>query len=1109
MSRATGGCMACGCVICGSTTQPCGCCDGVQVLTPQSVHNRAGLPALNYRVGTHGSFLETMKARLSTLEVDGQGADGQPLSHLRPLRGLTTRDPGDPSIALLDAWATVGDVLSFYQERIANEAYLRTATERRSVLELARLVGYKLRPGVAASAYLAYTLDDNQKEPVTIAAGAGSQSVPDPGEQPQTFETSDDLKAQREWNNLQVRLKQPQNISLDNVLKTDSLQVAGSSSNLKAGDKLLLVFSDDGSAAAVRVVASVDSQFADKRSAITLHPLDPLLLRCTDLLMDFVAEAARLFASDASGETRRVLDESERILAEVYLSAPSDPAQWATLIRKSSQDDPPQPVLDAIAALGKAIEALKPPADGVSNVTDPTQFVVSLLKPTVLQARSSLHLTRSLSQAFSPSMGPVANAVGSSVVGARAVVKATATVDTARAFTDVGTQLLVNFVPNLERSYYAAWAGAQLNPAQSPLKAVYALRSRVSLFGAAASKLPTYTQKDDPDFPAGLLNPQDQWNDWHYQIDETQHNAFLDQANEAVVAGSYALAETDGKRAVLRITEASTAPRTAYGLSGQTTRLVFDTPSGEGWRDVGKPRTDGKTTDSEITELRKTKLYVQSEPLTLIDTSITTAVDSPQIQLDGLYNELTSGRWVILSGERADIAKVDGVKVAELQMISGLSHGFDPNLPGDQIHTTLVLATRLAYQYKRDTLTIHGNVVKATQGGTRKEVLGSGDGAQGLQSFTLKQPPLTFVAAPTAEGAKSTLQVRVDSVEWQESESLAGLGPKQRGFATLADDAGATTLTFGNGAHGARLPSGVENVVAVYRSGIGAGGNVKARQISVLQTRPLGVKEVVNPLRASGGADKESPDLARENAPLSVMPLDRLVSVQDYADFTRRFAGIAKALARRSTDGRRELIYLTIAGTDDSPIDPTSDLYRNLLDALRKLGDADLPLRVDMRERNALVLSAKLKLLPGRRWETVASAVRETLLDRFGFNKRALGQPALLSEVISAMQGVAGVAWVDVDAFGAVPERISHTTTDPDGTLRTTRELLSQKQIADTVQGIVSPNAPTSAGARPADRQLPNVPAWPGGLDQGALRPAEVVAFTPAVTDTLILNQVP
>ena len=50
-------------------------------------------------------------------------------------------------------------MLTFYQERIANEGYLRTATERRSVLELARLVGYQLAARrVAASVYLAYTL---------------------------------------------------------------------------------------------------------------------------------------------------------------------------------------------------------------------------------------------------------------------------------------------------------------------------------------------------------------------------------------------------------------------------------------------------------------------------------------------------------------------------------------------------------------------------------------------------------------------------------------------------------------------------------------------------------------------------------------------------------------------------------------------------------------------------------------------------------------------------------------------------------------------------------------------------------------------------------------
>ena len=76
----------------------------------------------------------------------------------------------DPTIALLDAAATVLDVLTFYQERIANEGFLRTATERRSVLELARAIGYELGPGVAASTWLAFTLEDAEGSPETIGA---------------------------------------------------------------------------------------------------------------------------------------------------------------------------------------------------------------------------------------------------------------------------------------------------------------------------------------------------------------------------------------------------------------------------------------------------------------------------------------------------------------------------------------------------------------------------------------------------------------------------------------------------------------------------------------------------------------------------------------------------------------------------------------------------------------------------------------------------------------------------------------------------------------------------------------------------------------------------
>jgi hypothetical protein len=105
-----------------------------------------------------------------------------------------------------------------------------------------------------------------------------------------------------------------------------------------------------------------------------------------------------------------------------------------------------------------------------------------------------------------------------------------------------------------------------------------------------------------------------------------------------------------------------------------------------------------------------------------------------------LHKELESGRWVVLQGERSDIEGVKGVKAAELMMVASLVHGYDPSLAGDKVHTTLKLATRSAFRYKRDTVIVYGNVVRATHGETRNELLGNGDAAEALQSFSLKRP---------------------------------------------------------------------------------------------------------------------------------------------------------------------------------------------------------------------------------------------------------------------------------------------------------------------------------------------------------------------------------
>src|SRR5205085_4015813 len=258
-----------------------------------------------------------------------------------------------------------------------------------------------------------------------------------------------------------------------------------------------------------------------------------------------------------------------------------------------------------------------------------------------------------------------------------------------------------------------------------------------------------------------------------------------------------------------------------------------------------------------------------------------------------------------------------------------------------------------------------------THGETRNEVLGSGNAARELQEFTLKQNPLTFTAASNPDGVESTLHVRVNDVLWHEADSLAELGPNDYRYITRTNEQNKSSIIFGTGDNGARLPTGPDNVSAVYRNGIGKAGNVSPSQISLLATKPLGVRAVTNPMAATGGADRESRDQAKRNAPLAVTALDRLVSTQDYADFALTFAGIGKAAAARLSDGQRRLVHLTVAGADAIPIDNTSDLYRNLNKALRDFGDPHQPISIVLRTFLLLVIEARVRVLPDYLFEKV------------------------------------------------------------------------------------------------------------------------------------------
>ncbi len=123
-------------------------------LFPRRPVNRPGQPRIGYRIGAFPEMLETML---------------RSIDRASELRGWTHRAPDDPGIALLHGAAILGDVLSFYQDRYANEAYLRTALWRESVGDLVRLTGYRLAPGLGGRGTLALMVTGSR--PVVVPKG--------------------------------------------------------------------------------------------------------------------------------------------------------------------------------------------------------------------------------------------------------------------------------------------------------------------------------------------------------------------------------------------------------------------------------------------------------------------------------------------------------------------------------------------------------------------------------------------------------------------------------------------------------------------------------------------------------------------------------------------------------------------------------------------------------------------------------------------------------------------------------------------------------------------------------------------------------------------------
>ena len=158
------------------SSEPICPCEGF--VHPRSLYNPPGLDRIQYRLGDFASFRRALLMPL--LDDKGQIAE-------RDLLNWRPASNSDLTLQLVEWWAYLADILTFYDERIAHETYLRTAIQPESVQRLIRLLGYRPRPGIGARGWVAAMLATGAKS-THLPQGLGLQSKPSPGKQPQIFE---------------------------------------------------------------------------------------------------------------------------------------------------------------------------------------------------------------------------------------------------------------------------------------------------------------------------------------------------------------------------------------------------------------------------------------------------------------------------------------------------------------------------------------------------------------------------------------------------------------------------------------------------------------------------------------------------------------------------------------------------------------------------------------------------------------------------------------------------------------------------------------------------------------------------------------------------------
>ncbi|MBL4661558.1 MAG: hypothetical protein JKY19_14460 [Alcanivoracaceae bacterium] len=269
-----------------------------------------------------------------------------------------------------------------------------------------------------------------------------------------------------------------------------------------------------------------------------------------------------------------------------------------------------------------------------------------------------------------------------------------------------------------------------------------------------------------------------------------------------------------------------------------------------------------------------------------------------ELESPGLLKLLKTGQKLICSSDKKSI-RVEIKKIQNLPSNHQLLHVLPP------FHLDYKTGSKTNV-FTRNNTVIHANVVNASHGETQPQViLGNGDASQTGQSFKLQSENISWLNEPGFNtGVRADTLLIVANRYWQQVENLSNSGAEDHHYQIKIDEDNKLSVHFGDGRHGRKLPTGIDNIRVNFREGNGEAGNLSPYSlIKIARLDPL-VADFIAPLPATGGAMKEDPNHMRENAPAALLTLNRAVSLLDFEHLARQHSMVwqAKAFEKIAVD---------------------------------------------------------------------------------------------------------------------------------------------------------------------------------------------------------------